>query len=138
MSSKKCRVCGCTDQTACTTAAGPCHWVEQDLCSACAEPSQQGVLRATDLEALMSAEGLSFNLPAAHSFMLLSLIQLALRHPDVSPNEMVAQFGNVFGRQLQEKLSVTPNLAAVCEAGWIPQIVEEEQSPIVFPPGYIK
>jgi hypothetical protein len=29
-----CRVCGCTDSHACP---GGCHWVEVDLCSACAE-----------------------------------------------------------------------------------------------------
>lgn len=32
-----CRVCGCTENEACETEAGePCHWVEPDLCSACA------------------------------------------------------------------------------------------------------
>ncbi len=34
---RKCRVCGCTDDHACMTNEGPCHWVEEDLCSACAE-----------------------------------------------------------------------------------------------------
>ena len=32
----KCRVCGCTNTTACQTPTGPCYWVEADLCSACA------------------------------------------------------------------------------------------------------
>ncbi|HUV53024.1 MAG TPA: hypothetical protein VMW64_08125 [Dehalococcoidia bacterium] len=31
-----CRVCGCTNEHACETDEGPCHWVEDDLCSACA------------------------------------------------------------------------------------------------------
>lgn len=31
-----CRVCGCTDGAACRDAHGrPCHWWEDDLCSAC-------------------------------------------------------------------------------------------------------
>lgn len=32
-----CRVCGCTDDNACLDGGtGPaCHWVEEDLCSAC-------------------------------------------------------------------------------------------------------
>jgi ParB family chromosome partitioning protein len=34
---KKCRVCGCTDDNACVVEGVPCHWVEEDLCSACAE-----------------------------------------------------------------------------------------------------
>lgn len=32
---RACRKCGCTDTRACVTDAGPCHWVEDDLCSAC-------------------------------------------------------------------------------------------------------
>ena len=31
----RCRVCGCTDFRACKTEAGTCHWVTDDLCSAC-------------------------------------------------------------------------------------------------------
>ena len=30
----KCRVCGCTEHQACP---GGCYWVEDDLCSACAD-----------------------------------------------------------------------------------------------------
>ena len=32
---RKCRVCGCTTFHACDTPAGPCSWVEDDLCSGC-------------------------------------------------------------------------------------------------------
>lgn len=32
---RSCRICGCTDDQACVTEAGPCHWVGADLCSAC-------------------------------------------------------------------------------------------------------
>lgn len=34
-----CRVCGCTDDRACTP---PCSWVEPDLCSACREGDSDG------------------------------------------------------------------------------------------------
>jgi hypothetical protein len=37
---RKCRVCGCTDNdcSQCIEKTGqPCHWVEEDLCSACDE-----------------------------------------------------------------------------------------------------
>jgi len=30
-----CKVCGCTDDNACITEEGPCHWVMRGLCSAC-------------------------------------------------------------------------------------------------------
>jgi hypothetical protein len=33
-----CRHCACTETDACETPAGPCRWVEPDLCSACAAP----------------------------------------------------------------------------------------------------
>jgi hypothetical protein len=36
---RRCRVCGCTDLdcSGCIERTGePCHWVEYDLCSACA------------------------------------------------------------------------------------------------------
>ena len=35
---RTCRVCGCTDDdcSGCIERTGtPCHWVEEDLCSAC-------------------------------------------------------------------------------------------------------
>lgn len=38
MTERTCRVCGCTQNNACLTPAGPCHWVERDLCSGCASP----------------------------------------------------------------------------------------------------
>jgi hypothetical protein len=30
---RACRICGCTENNACITAAGPCSWVQADLCS---------------------------------------------------------------------------------------------------------
>lgn len=39
---RKCRICGCTDNdcSQCIEKTGkPCHWVEEDLCSACEEES---------------------------------------------------------------------------------------------------
>jgi hypothetical protein len=32
---RSCRVCGCTDLSACVDEDGPCCWVDEDLCSAC-------------------------------------------------------------------------------------------------------
>ena len=31
-----CHACGCTDDRACLTPSGPCHWVEPGVCSGCA------------------------------------------------------------------------------------------------------
>lgn len=32
---RACRVCGCTEFDACVINGRACHWVEEDLCSAC-------------------------------------------------------------------------------------------------------
>lgn len=46
---RNCRICGCTERdcTGCVARTGhPCYWVEEDLCSACAEPSlPEGAVR---------------------------------------------------------------------------------------------
>lgn len=33
---RRCRECGCTQSRACIVDGVPCHWVAEDLCSACA------------------------------------------------------------------------------------------------------
>jgi hypothetical protein len=33
-----CRECRCTEDNACLTTDGTCHWAEPRLCSACANP----------------------------------------------------------------------------------------------------
>jgi hypothetical protein len=45
---RACSECGCTNTTPCVTAGVPCHWVSDDLCSACAEPM---VILVSDAEA---------------------------------------------------------------------------------------
>ena len=44
-SARRCRICGCTDYTACDTApfGDPCHWVADDVCSGCAPDVTVGV-----------------------------------------------------------------------------------------------
>lgn len=35
---RECRICGCTDLNACVDVDGePCAWMDEDLCSACAD-----------------------------------------------------------------------------------------------------
>lgn len=45
-----CRVCGCTQYNACQDRYGACHWIEEDLCSACAAPEDGGRLVAAPTE----------------------------------------------------------------------------------------
>jgi hypothetical protein len=46
---RTCRACGCTDVNACLNdgTGQPCHWVAEDLCSACGDESHGKRLRAT-------------------------------------------------------------------------------------------
>lgn len=39
-----CRICNCTDDNACVTEIGPCEWVTDDLCSACADVVEETLL----------------------------------------------------------------------------------------------
>lgn len=64
-----CRLCGCTETTACLTEAGPCWWVEPDLCSAC-EPAARrargaGVIAACVAVMAVGALALSWIIAAA-------------------------------------------------------------------------
>lgn len=54
---RHCRVCGCTDSdcSQCIEKTGqPCHWIEEDLCSACApgilRPAHSGIILPTNFE----------------------------------------------------------------------------------------
>lgn len=52
-SERKCRVCGCTDNNCaqCIRLTGsPCHWVEEDLCSACVPQRDDEVVAALLVE----------------------------------------------------------------------------------------
>lgn len=42
---RTCRVCGCTDDNACP---GGCYWVEDDLCSRCADEAKVAATQSTD------------------------------------------------------------------------------------------
>lgn len=55
---QKCRLCGCTNDncSGCIHRTGePCHWVDEDLCSACADcVSDDGSIRTPELRGLMA------------------------------------------------------------------------------------
>jgi len=41
---RRCRVCSCTEASPCTDDAGvPCYWVEEELCSACADAEAEAI-----------------------------------------------------------------------------------------------
>ena len=44
---QQCRECGCVEDFPCVVDGVPCHWVERDLCSACAGKTKVTPERAT-------------------------------------------------------------------------------------------
>ena len=59
-----------------------------------------------------------FTLSAMEALMFLAQLQLALTHPANRRPNGVADLARSFGRKIQERLSVNPTIARVCELGW--------------------
>jgi hypothetical protein len=58
LATRACRICGCTDTTACTGQGANCHWVEDDLCSyceGCGQPVSRCVVCTRDLDSPSAA-----------------------------------------------------------------------------------
>ncbi len=137
----KCRICGCDDEHACETLVGPCHWVEPDLCSACARRlemeragehpgdgvllsgkliAREGKLELTeeDIAALKRLPPVVMELDPGRALQLIATLQLACRHPRFSGETRA--FADALAHGLMDYLSITPNIAAFVEAGWDP------------------
>jgi hypothetical protein len=108
---QKCRICGCTDNKACE---GGCSWVEPDLCSACLIKEGTGELDEMDKSGRFE---ITLKLDCGAAFQLLSALQLAARHPDIPLGTLQTLLQ--VGRALQERLSVGPYSAVLCQIGWI-------------------
>lgn len=119
---RHCEVCGCTNDSACMTSAGPCHWVGASLCSACAyellkDPANSRstfVLLPDDIEALR--QRIRIEIDGESALDLIATIQLACRHPkfDCATRDFVERFA----RDLQQEIARTRRLALLLEAGW--------------------
>lgn len=115
----KCQVCGCTELSACVTPAGPCEWIAPGvLCSACLDkiPLPQTAEALLPVMEPLFSESVEMGVPGIVAFHVLATLQLALRHPDFPTN--TSEIVEDFARGLQQRLSLTPQLAAICERGW--------------------
>lgn len=123
---RRCRVCGCTELAPCVVNGTPCHWVGEDLCSACAgepggEPPRPFKLNDRDLRHLAKVD-FGVRIDGVRALQLLSVLQLACRHPQFQgPTRAAAE---KFARLMQQQISVTKNLTAIAEAGWRPEFDE--------------
>jgi hypothetical protein len=149
MSERRCRVCGCTQNRACDTFDGACHWIAEDLCSAC-DPAiggsdsfwpggpmvPTGVTRLSgnriervntmkhlselDFEALTLVEPIAFELNGEQALALLTLLQLAVRHPQLPRmGEPVQVCLKEMGNALTNYMSkVSAGVFDVAVSGW--------------------
>jgi hypothetical protein len=129
-----CRECGCTETLACMSLDGPCHWVEAGpevwLCSACADKlgsltdgdtpdstaAGSPAFTPADVKALKECPPIGMELDAPVAFYLLAALQLACRHPGMKGTVRDHVIQIALG--IQERLSITTNLAELCAAGW--------------------
>ena len=118
---RKCRVCGCTQNAPCIVDGTPCHWVAEDLCSSCVGAAVRAGLKLNDRDLRHLSQVLPFDarMDGVSAFQLLGALQLVCRHPSFTgPSRETAER---FARRLQERVSVTENLAVIAAAGWLPQ-----------------
>ena len=131
-----CRKCGCTETRACVTDGVACHWVEEDLCSACAAPAAS--LQSSDIDALHCQPTFVLELGGVQALVLLATLQVAMRHTEFEHQAEAHNFILDLAHTLAAGVGVTPNLKAVCESGW-PKPEETpaaSQSSLILPPGY--
>lgn len=130
----RCQVCGCTEDKPCLDGGDPCSWIAPGvLCSACLPriPIPRTPDELAKVIAPMLPQTIEFEIPAMLGFQLLSVLQLALRHPHFPPE--LAETMIHFAHELQFRVSSTPELAAVCAAGWDRSADIHERPRIVRP-----
>ena len=90
-------------------------------------------MKPGDEEALLGAPRVRIELDAPLAITLLGLLQLCQRHPALSGNALA--FARSLAADLVERLSLTPNLRAICLAGDNPEHDERETGSRIILPG---
>jgi hypothetical protein len=76
-----------------------------------------------ELEALEeSGAGMPFVFTPSEAFILLAVLQLALRHPNLADTGAIAAaFARNLAENIEQRLCVTPVLQEVARQGWNPE-----------------
>lgn len=129
MLSGVCRICGCTDSRACLVPAGEgrfdsCEWADEaeTLCTACLPqaPGETIIELATQEMAAMESAGLNLVLPLSgvEAVSLVSLLQLAARHPEAARcSPRVIERGRAIIAALAEFFAVAPAVSELLRRG---------------------
>jgi len=83
-----------------------------------AQAELKQLMRSPDWAALKTVPPMMLQVRSDQAIMLLTLLQLALRHP--KNNGASADFGRELGLTIQKHISINPTIARVCERGWDP------------------
>lgn len=88
---RTCRICGCTDITACRHEDGtPCCWIEDDLCSACEAVGLTPALEAVAEECMRQARG-TFGPPVGQREILVHMAAQLVRSIDALDRDQAAE-----------------------------------------------
>jgi hypothetical protein len=101
---RTCRSCGCTPARACP---GGCYWLEEDLCSSCANVH----VATDDLELLV--EPVAMELAVSEWLVLHGTLCLALQAPELQrrlPRALLERIVGQLGEALVELEVITPEL----------------------------
>ena len=79
-----CKVCGCTDEFACP---GGCGWATKDTCTRCFKVNIEQLHAELQAFERIGLGEINFSLGGLAAFNLIGLLQLALRHPNLSQRQ---------------------------------------------------
>jgi hypothetical protein len=75
---------------------------------------------AEEIQALIdSGAGMPFVFDPLEAFMLLGILQLALRHPGMA--DATGQFARALAENIEQRLCITPAMKEIAQAGWRPE-----------------
>lgn len=79
---------------------------------------------------------LSLELPPAHAMMLMSSLQLTMRHPQFEELGATAAFVTDLARALADSIGVTENLRKLCDEGFRKNDEPNQHSKLILPPEF--
>lgn len=132
-----CKYCGCSDERPCLVPAAdgqttqPCAWLDDEatLCTGCVSKFSEEELKSLALDelALASQIVMPLTLGGLEGYLLLSLLQLSLRHPDLPPH--VRQFAEAMQGGLRGFYTPFAGLSELSRRGMLAEFDIQRREP---------
>jgi hypothetical protein len=123
-----CKYCGCTQERACI---GGCHWIDEErsVCSACLPLLPHDDLFPLYTAEILAADEIEVEVPLVTLTVLVGLVQLALRHPQIDQQGRAAQMARRFIESLADHSpscepsigDLFPAIGETIRRGFLPQ-----------------